>query len=147
MSLVIFQLFKWKSANKLFLKGGLIENVIILYIVCIKENTMYETKYYLVFHTPISVIHFSQKVKQRNHFPCWLHFDFETVWNVIPFFWCLKTNSKYIMVLRYCFILKSSAETNTINQYSNIRECYSIRIRIFVDVIDSVLSIYDSLYY
>lgn len=45
MSLVIFQLFKWKSANKLFLKGGLIENVIILYIVCIKENTMYETKY------------------------------------------------------------------------------------------------------
>lgn len=40
-----------------------------------------------------------------------------------------------------------SAETNTINQYSNIRECYSIRIRIFVDVIDNVLSIYDSLYY
>lgn len=42
-----------------------------------------------------------------------------------------------------------SAETNTINQYSNIREYryYSIRIRIFVDVIDNVLSIYDSLYY
>lgn len=40
-----------------------------------------------------------------------------------------------------------SAETNTINQYLNIREYYSIRIRIFVDVIDNVLSIYDSLYY
>lgn len=65
-----FSIIQMKSANKLFLKGGLIENVIILYIVCIKENTMYETKYYLVFHTPISVIHFSQKVKQRNHFPC-----------------------------------------------------------------------------
>lgn len=62
-------------------------------------------------------------------------------------------NTLHITLHRRCFIKqdivssKNSAETNTINQYSNIRECYSIRIRIFVDVIDNVLSIYDSLYY
>lgn len=38
--------------------------------------------------------------------------------------------------------MKHSAETNTINQYSNIRECYSIHIQIFVDVKDKVLSLY-----
>lgn len=67
MSLVIFQLIKWKSANKLFLKGGLIENVIILYIVCIKENTMYETKYYLVFHFQLFI--FLRKSSREIIFP------------------------------------------------------------------------------
>jgi hypothetical protein len=32
-------------------------------------------------------------------------------------------------------IIFTRAETNTKNQYSNIRDYYSIRIRIFVDVI------------
>lgn len=37
------------------------------------------------------------------------------------------------------------AETNTQNQYSNIRDCYSIRIRIFVDVMCNVLCMFVTL--
>lgn len=42
--------------------------------------------------------------------------------------------------------VKRIAETNTINQYLNIHDCYSIHIQIFADVIYKVLGMFDSLY-
>jgi pyoverdine/dityrosine biosynthesis protein Dit1 len=41
------------------------------------------------------------------------------------------------MTVQEAFV-ETRAETNTKNQYSNIRDYYSIRIRIFVDVIFNI---------
>jgi hypothetical protein len=49
---------------------------------------------------------------------------------------CNKSHNLFIQCNKHLLsITKFRAETNTKNQYSNIRYYYSIRIRIFVDVL------------